>query len=783
MKILEKIGRFIAEKIKLVYDVIDNHKKDTNNPHKVTKSDVGLGNVDNTSDVDKPMSHVVETAIGNISKDLTDLENHVDSEIGNIKNGDTIVAKSEYAQKLGTEQDSFTKQQIEQILNALLSDADLDPETFILTFTYRNGTQKTFDLPIEATVKDGRYDDETKELVLVLVSDQEIRIPASGLIKVYIGGESTTTTVSINERTGEITVDVKEGAITKEHLTTELQTEIAKLENLPENANGTFATKEELEQSGIKIVPINFINTTLQERRKQVVNSLSDITTVDELQEKPLYALVDFLSDTTERKLLIPLVLETAYTDSYSYSADILDKGLMCKKLAEDEASVLYPNGLKIVISLTKSISNPNSISNFLYMENDFVPETKVNVFKLDFNKEYAPTDTPMDEVVTFEIIKSLGGISFEDLASQPSYFFVKCGGMDILAPLKIDFTYKSSRAIKYKATLNTNIDIWGSTTTGEDNSLYVENAEIVVIYNKVAGSFNVLFDTASTSSTKVFNMSLQAMKTLNFDETYSLRLGTTASINWAKSEKCDTWDDLSKYIQDNNVSILPLINLKTPTSKYLYPAAVDFLMPSGLSRDVYSISIRYIGEVDGKEKLITETLDFTNRSGETGLSKCLGANYCNYIKTAQDIVYPPSIINASVGEDKTITINTEDLESYYQKVMKGMPMDNVRLTLQNMYPLTPIAMVQENGIHLEVGMWTPSGVYDSTTHSFKSASASMYSITCQKVNDVWNVEVDYFQDHFEPKKYMNVENIHVLTAYPTDLSSYPDGSIFIKTE
>lgn len=593
-----------------------------------------------------------------LKKHNTSSDSHKDirGKIDGIIDGATIVAKSEYAQKLGTEQDSFTKQQIEQILNALLSDADLDPETFILTFTYRNGTQKTFDLPIEATVKDGRYDDETKELVLVLVSDQEIRIPASGLIKVYIGRESTTTTVSINERTGEITVDVKEGAITKEHLTPELQTEVSKLENLPENANGTFATKEELEKLGVS-----------------------------------------------------------------------------------------------------------------------------VNVFKLDFDKEYAPTDTPMDEYVANEIIESLGSISFEDLASRPSYFFVKYGSMDILAPLKLDFTYKSSRAVKYGAALNTNVVIFGSTTSGEDNSLYVENAEIVVTYNKVAGSFNVLFDTAPASSTKVFNMSLQAMKALNFDETYNLRLGATAAINWARLEKCDTWDDLSKYIQDGNVSILPLINLKTPTSKYLYPAAVDFLMPSGLSRDVYSISIRYIGEVDGKEKLITETLDFTNYKGETGLSKCLGTNYCNYIKTAQDIVYPPCIIHIEdgmmePGADQTHTVNAEDVEAYYQKVMAGMDKNNVRIAVATSL-IVPVNVIVESNMVLLV--WSHSTIWTNNMVNIDSSEVS-----CMKDDGgVWTCTYKNVNTTLDPDDYMKLSNIHVVSEHPTDLSTYPDGSIFIKTE
>lgn len=39
------------------------HENDSNNPHSVTKTQVGLGNVDNTSDADKPISTAVQTAL------------------------------------------------------------------------------------------------------------------------------------------------------------------------------------------------------------------------------------------------------------------------------------------------------------------------------------------------------------------------------------------------------------------------------------------------------------------------------------------------------------------------------------------------------------------------------------------------------------------------------------------------------------------------------------------------------------------------------------------------
>ena len=44
-------------------DTMDSHIADTNNPHSVTKAQVGLGNVDNTSDLNKPISTATQTAL------------------------------------------------------------------------------------------------------------------------------------------------------------------------------------------------------------------------------------------------------------------------------------------------------------------------------------------------------------------------------------------------------------------------------------------------------------------------------------------------------------------------------------------------------------------------------------------------------------------------------------------------------------------------------------------------------------------------------------------------
>ena len=59
-----------------------SHIQNTSNPHSVTKTQIGLGNVDNTSDLDKPISTATQTAL--------------DGKVGDVKvNGYTVVSDGE----------------------------------------------------------------------------------------------------------------------------------------------------------------------------------------------------------------------------------------------------------------------------------------------------------------------------------------------------------------------------------------------------------------------------------------------------------------------------------------------------------------------------------------------------------------------------------------------------------------------------------------------------------------------------------------------------------------
>lgn len=55
----------VKEDISGIETSLNSHKSDKTNPHEVTKAQVGLGNVDNTSDANKPISTATQTALNN----------------------------------------------------------------------------------------------------------------------------------------------------------------------------------------------------------------------------------------------------------------------------------------------------------------------------------------------------------------------------------------------------------------------------------------------------------------------------------------------------------------------------------------------------------------------------------------------------------------------------------------------------------------------------------------------------------------------------------------------
>lgn len=81
-------------------------------------------------------------------------------------------------------------------------------EDYVLTLTAKNEkgeilSSSFVDLPIEELVKDGRYDEENKEIVLILEDGKEIRVPVGDLVENKLDKITTGTTLKLYSHTGE----------------------------------------------------------------------------------------------------------------------------------------------------------------------------------------------------------------------------------------------------------------------------------------------------------------------------------------------------------------------------------------------------------------------------------------------------------------------------------------------------------------------------------------------------------------------------------------------------
>ena len=134
-----------------------------------------------------------------------------------------------------------------------IKNVEYNSTTGVLTFTKHDNTTITVDLPVEEIVDSGYYDNLSQDLVLVLASGQEIRIPASGLIDDYTGTTSATIQVVVSAD-NKITCNVVSGSISKTLLTTELQNEITGKANASDVYNKVDSDNRYLQNSKIVIL-------------------------------------------------------------------------------------------------------------------------------------------------------------------------------------------------------------------------------------------------------------------------------------------------------------------------------------------------------------------------------------------------------------------------------------------------------------------------------------------------------------------------------------------------
>jgi hypothetical protein len=134
---------------------VNNHIANKSNPHTVTKTQVGLGNVNNTSDADKPVSTAQATAIADAKAAGTTAQTSINSHAGRKNNPHTVTRA-----QLGlatTDQVVFAKTTAPSGFWKESSDERLKSNIKPLTYTL----EQICSIPTESFIMDGKEDEGT----------------------------------------------------------------------------------------------------------------------------------------------------------------------------------------------------------------------------------------------------------------------------------------------------------------------------------------------------------------------------------------------------------------------------------------------------------------------------------------------------------------------------------------------------------------------------------------------------------------------------------------------
>lgn len=134
---------------------VNNHIAHKSNPHTVTKTQVGLGNVNNTSDADKPVSTAQATAIADAKAAGTTAQTSINSHAGRKDNPHTVIRA-----QLGlatTDQVVFAKTTAPSGFWKESSDERLKSNIKPLTHTL----EQICSIPTESFIMDGKEDEGT----------------------------------------------------------------------------------------------------------------------------------------------------------------------------------------------------------------------------------------------------------------------------------------------------------------------------------------------------------------------------------------------------------------------------------------------------------------------------------------------------------------------------------------------------------------------------------------------------------------------------------------------
>ena len=169
----------------------------------------------------------LEQSIATNTSDISEIKTNIENIEEAVETNTTTIAtnRADFDQAVIDINEEIEKRLTTEAAKPLIKRVDYNSTTATFTFEDMEGNTKTVDLPLEATVKGGRYDANRKVLILILVSDDEIEIPVEDLVDVYTGVDGTKIKVIINNQ-NQISAEIKAGTIERDDLANSLKAEI-----------------------------------------------------------------------------------------------------------------------------------------------------------------------------------------------------------------------------------------------------------------------------------------------------------------------------------------------------------------------------------------------------------------------------------------------------------------------------------------------------------------------------------------------------------------------------
>ena len=172
----------------------------------------------------------IATNTENIASNNTDIEalKSKDIELQTaIESNDTDIAN------INTTLEQHTKDIADRVTKAeaapFIKGIDYNGSTYTFTFTKYDGSTQTIELPFENLIERGYFDTETEEIVLVLSTGEEVKIPAASLVDDYTGKENEQ--IKVNVANNEIEAVLKTGSVAETHLDAALQERLNTIED------------------------------------------------------------------------------------------------------------------------------------------------------------------------------------------------------------------------------------------------------------------------------------------------------------------------------------------------------------------------------------------------------------------------------------------------------------------------------------------------------------------------------------------------------------------------